>query len=898
MTSLATDPLVLNLLLATVRSTSAALNECLWSQNHLLLFMLHGQGNTMDTAGLEERLAKLAPQFERSAPFVVAVFSLITLLLAANLYVSPPAFQTDLNDFSPESEASDAHERIHQHFPNEMRPLFVHVTTDDGSNVLSLAALKTMSDDLVHFQNESEKRDNIVHVWTTAPGIMQLALDEEADGAALKSVSDWPEFLSLVFTDNETCGLNADDQLLSAATYASSALLHQDLDYNPVCDYLEFGTGDGAPAASSTLWVLEIDPDMEETQRRILQDQLRDVFTLRSQESSLTYEVISNDLLAHDIDEGTFDNLMFLVALAFVVVVVMLSVAFRSLTRVAFPLVGLSSALIWTYGILNLSGAVFTALEATVAPLVLGLGIDYAIHLQRSQRSHSDQYPNPSESWLRAVGHLSIPLSLAVITTVAAFLANIISPLPPLATLGYALSLGVVSAFVSSTVFVGALHVMFSKMDDEKASPPVLTFPALSNQILRVQQKQQVGVLLVTILVSGLAIYGAASLETDFDLADFVNQDMEIMKVRDELSTSYESAGWKVVYVLMEPASGKEHISDDYRLLTELKYFHSDLESSNDVVGAPTPSYEGPLPVIRDAILRNASLGEVYNLEVDRGEVLRIDRNEPVTLGAFFQALSQNESIADPLTGETWQERVQQTVHLDGSALVHLRHEIRVEASTSVESSRVIDNFVEMLGTTDDSGTMKYQLKDNATVFVTGDLVMLETVLDGLSLTQIESTAISLIVSFLVLFVLTRRLMPAVIVLFPVGVASLWVVGSMALIGLKWNVLTVMVTALTLGIGIDYSIHMWRRFEVEMAKRGDHWDALRAALDTTGVALMLSAITTMAGFTVLLFSPMPIIQDFGLITAITVLFSLILALMLLPVLVELAARGQESAQEP
>ncbi|GIR76175.1 MAG: hypothetical protein CM15mP78_08740 [Candidatus Poseidoniales archaeon] len=168
---------------------------------------------------------------------------------------------------------------------------------------------------------------------------------------------------------------------------------------------------------------------------------------------------------------------------------------------------------------------------------------------------------------------------------------------------------------------------------------------------------------------------------------------------------------------------------------------------------------------------------------------------------------------------------------------------------------------------------------------------------DGDGWERNQKPGISLIVSFLVLFLLTRRIMPAIIVLFPVGIASLWVVGSMALIGLKWNVLTVMVTALTLGIGIDYSIHMWRRFEVELKKRGDHWGALKEALDTTGVALMLSATTTMAGFAVLLFSPMPIIQDFGLITAITVLFSLVLALMVLPVLVELSARGEESASE-
>ena len=445
----------------------------------------------MDTAALEERLAQAAPQFERAAPYIVAVFTLVTLLLAANLFTSPPTFQTDLNDFAPESEASLAHDRVHEHFPDEMRPLFVHVTMDDGSNVLTIDALQAMNTDLEVFQNESTKRQNMVAVWTTTPGILQLALDEEADGETVDNLASWPDLLTMIFDDNETCVLTSDDQLLSAATYASSALLHKDLDYDPVCAYLDDESGDGVPTASSTLWVLEIDPELEETQRKELQDQLRTVFEDQSALSPVNYEVISNDLLAHDIDEGTFDNLLFLVVLASVVVVLMLGIAFRSFTRVVYPLIGLTSALIWTYGILNVSGARFTALEATVAPLVLGLGIDYAIHLQRSQRSFADDYPNASESWLRAVGHLSIPLSLAVVTTVAAFLANIISPLPPLTTLGYALSLGVVSAFVSSTVFVGALHVTLSKSEDS-STPPSLSLPGLSEQIVKLQQRQPV----------------------------------------------------------------------------------------------------------------------------------------------------------------------------------------------------------------------------------------------------------------------------------------------------------------------------------------------------------------------------------------------------------------------
>ena len=209
-----------------------------------------------------------------------------------------------------------------------------------------------------------------------------------------------------------------------------------------------------------------------------------------------------------------------------------------------------------------------------------------------------------------------------------------------------------------------------------------------------------------------------------------------------------------------------------------------------------------------------------YNLEVFQdGGVYVKDYNQECNLSAAFTSLSQNNSVADALSGESWSERIKHSVYLVDGKVVNLRNEIRVEATTSAESAQVIEEFEYMLGDIDKSGTLRYNLAGNAKLYVTGDLAMLQTVLDGLSSSQVESTLISLSVSFLVLFLLTRRIMPAIVILFPVGIASLWVVGSMAAIGLKWNVLTVMVTALTLGIGIDYSIHMWRRFEVELRRK-------------------------------------------------------------------------------
>ncbi len=854
----------------------------------------------MDTTALEERMAGWSSAFQRMAPAFLVIVTLMTVALGVHLVVSPPTFNTDLADFAPESDSRDAHDEIHQYFPNEARPLFVHVSADDGSNILSIENLQTMDSHLLHMENESSKRQGAVAVWTTAPGIVQLALDEEANGTSLNTIQSWSEILDLLFEEDTVCSLTADDQLLSAARYASAALLHTDLNVDASCQYLKEGTGDAAPTASSTLWVLEIDPDLDEEERKVIQDQFRTEFAELSESSGLTYGVASLDLISFDIDQGTFDNLTLLVVLALLVVVLLLAIAFRSINDVAFPLIGLSFALIWTYGILNYFGVRFTALEVAVAPLVLGLGIDYAIHLQRAYSAIRKEQEDPAEAWLRACARLSVPLSLAVVTTVAAFLANVISPLPPIATFGYALAFGVLCAFVSSTVVVGALHVVRKKMSAVKTSQAI-TMPSLVTAIVGVQQKQQVSVLLVTILLSGVSIFGAMSLETDFDLADFVDPDMEIMEVRQDMADSYDSAGWKLIYILFEPVESSTSIPGDSLMLDELQGLHKDLERNHDVVGtddAPaSPSYEGPYVVLRDAILRNSSFGDEHNLQVYGGDVYQKDTSLELHLATVFSALASNQTVADALTGETWAERIEQTVYLTDGEITYLRTEVRVEASTSAQSQIVINNIEEQLGSTLNTGTLRYNLESHANLHVTGDLVILQTVLDGLNASQIRSTAISLFVSMLVLLVLTRRMVPALVVLLPVALASLWVAGSMFLLGLKWNVLTVMVTALTIGIGIDYSIHMWRRIEVELARRDTHWEALRAALSTTGVALIMSALTTAFGFLVLLFSPMPVIQDFGLITAVTVFFSLVLALLLLPVLVELSARNKEEVLE-
>ena len=847
----------------------------------------------MGTSDLESALRSQAPRFRKISWAVLILSVIFTAGLVVDLAViNTPSVHTDLADFSPDSESADAHERISAHFTNETRPMFVHVTSDNGGNVLEMSKIHLMDQHLEQVQAESAKLDDVVLNWITAPSILQIALDEESEGKDLATVQSWDDMINSTIDDLESTDCPGDvSKQREVAKFILDGMLNSDFDGDDICLWIQTNgeSGSAEISASSTLWILEIDPELSSEERKTKQNELRDLFDKLSQESELNYGVASLDLISHDIDEGTFDNLTTLVFLAVIVVVGLLALAFRSIKGVVFPLVGLSFALIWTYGLLNLSGARFTALEVAVAPLVLGLGIDYSIHLQRRYAKFRDHIEDASEAWVASCARLSTPLGLAVVTTVSAFLANIVSPLPPLETFGIALAVGVLSAFFNATIVVGALHVVLDAKIPEKPANPLL-MPRLSKTAVKIQKSQQVTVLLIALLISGASVIGALGLETEFDLADFLDDDMPIMEVREDLDSSYESAGWKLVYIHMEPVDGATEIGDDDTLLYNLRILHCALANNHDIVGGggvscdSSPSYDGPYTVLFDAVENDQSFGENFGLSTNSGKLKALN-SDNFNLGKAFQNLSNNYSIADPFTGESWSDRINSTVDLNGDKISHIRIEIKVDATTSTESSRIVKWFDEtLLGNEDDNGKIRNSLSSTATIFVTGDLVALQSVLDGLNSSQLSSTAISFAVSFVVLLILTRRIAPTMVVLTPVILATLWVVGSMAVLSLKWNVLTVMVTALSLGIGIDYAIHMWRRFESERKHHDGIWDALQETISTTGIALTLSAGTTSLGFLVLLLSPMPLIQQFGLVTALTVVFSLILSIAVLPIL--------------
>ena len=830
--------------------------------------------------GLEIRVAQA---FEKSAPAIVVISILLTIV--TGLALSPmPEFQTDLAAFAPDSDADAAIARMEEVMPPSPHRIYVHIEpTQEGANVLEMGALQQLHSDLEAINSLSTSNGDFITSHINAAQILQVALEErDQEARNISDFNNWEELLEAIVVDEECTDAIGEERAIATASFARSVMLHSDFNYEPICDWLaNGGEGDPTPTASSTMWVIEIEGDLDAEDRLQKAIQLRDVLEERSQAegSALDYGVVSDDLVTNDINESTLDNLLWLLILSILVVVLVLALAFRSIMMVAAPLLGLTAALVWTYGIRALAGSEFSILEVAVAPVVLGLGIDYSIHLQRAYEKARETSISPAQAWVQSFSILRIALTLSVITTAFAFLANFLSPLPPLKSFGLTLALGVVSAFVASTVTVGALHVLVEKTTGVSAQRS-MELPGFTTIATEFQRRHTA---LILLAVAGLTlssvVVSVGQLDTKFELTDFLGEEMEVIEVRNSMYESYDVEALKSVDILIEPSPGMEALTGERDLLKELNRLDEDLAWTTNVVtpeGTSRPSYDGLYPILRDAIETDENFGEMYNLGVFDGAVDVTGEFSEGDLASAVGYLLANETIGEPIRGQTWGERTANYVALtdDGNALRYLRMRVDVTAGNSEESSGLANQFKEFENSLEEA--------TGARVHLSGDLILVHNVLSGLVISQVESTAFSLAVSLFVLVALTRRFGPSMVVILPVGLAGTWVVGAMAVLGINWNVLTVMITALTIGLGIDYSIHVWRKFEANRESGMGTWASMRDMYATTGSALIMSAGTTICGFMVLILSPVPVIKDFGLVSSISVAFSLILALMVLP----------------
>lgn len=164
-----------------------------------------------------------------------------------------------------------------------------------------------------------------------------------------------------------------------------------------------------------------------------------------------------------------------------------------------------------------------------------------------------------------------------------------------------------------------------------------------------------------------------------------------------------------------------------------------------------------------------------------------------------------------------------------------------------------------------------------------GGAALVESSLNNLIVqSQLTSVIISVICVFIIVAVSNRSLIAGITGVLPLSISILVNFAVMGFTGIKLNLGTSMVAGVSVGIGIDYSIHFLEAFKREKAKGGEGF--LWRSFNSSGKAIIINAVSVGMGFAVLLLSRFNMLVDLGLLIAITMFTSALVSLTVLPAL--------------
>ena len=937
-----------------------------------------------------DRAARLPLERPRE---IIAATIVITLLLAP--FLQDVSFSTDVEAFLPDSPAVANHERTEALFGKESKVAQLYLVPSDGrNNILTMPAMLEMLD----LHQRVERIPGVTNVVSVAVFFDQALAD---GGRSLDEVSQdacpWEQV-------HESLGsLEGGNYSVADVDFVTDVLVHRNLDWTGFW-FPEEGACRPGPNATAALILAYMEPGLDNGQKKQVGIELRELsMEWNDYATELEAEPFSVDLLAHDVDESTHLTNLMMGAGMLVMTVLLLWFSFRHWSYVLLPLLTLTLAVAWTFAFTGLVGIQLTAIDVAVMPLVVGLGIDFAVHLSRRYQEELHLGRSVAGAMETSLLHTGRALTLAMLTTVIAFLSGVTAGVGPVRDFSLICAFGIAAAFLLTVFFHSSLRFW---LDSRSATPaalhdtPELVEVTIARAAMAVEQRP-LTILAAVAVITLVALAGATKLDTSFSIDDFLSDDLPIMSTASSIRTDFRGASYAQSQILIEGNLTYREFLDDLRRLqfgdgageygfvddtyiikvgaeprvdsiqtlaqtaidaesysvssgnnlthewqATLPFTLPDRETmqvawTTDRPGTPalltlevsviwfdaSGTQSGTVSYLTDAwggspaadsfaftvaIPEAAARAHlqfmhindtrddplVENIAVHSGDFIFVQslrhsfnltheatifsQTSDSDIEELFDYLWQRDlDVADVFLGTTYAEQARQLLHRDPAGeydAAVVRIFVGPTRNNELDNEGLEQLLVQLHEDVPEDGF------PGAEVSFTGGHILTITTINAIQNTQITSTLVALFLAAVLLVGIYRHLGLGLLNILPVILASIWIMGTMAALGITLNVMTVMVTALTVGLGIDYAIHIVERYREESQHRGEQ-AALENTIHQTGAALLISGLTTVAGFSVLLLSPMPLVRNFGIITAATIVYSVVIAILVLPSLI-------------
>ncbi len=540
---------------------------------------------------------------------------------------------------------------------------------------------------------------------------------------------------------------------------------------------------------------------------------------------------------------------------------------FRSIRGILLPSITLGMSTFWILGLMGYCGVKITAMGVSLPPLMIAVGSSYGIHLLNQYYIDFDMIGlmGRTVGLKRSMAHIATTVLLAAITTFVSFVTLATSQLTAMREWGIFSGIGVLFALIiSCSLIPAALAVMphrrprlLLKKKEELKSTLIDRLIELSTIGATRHHKKVLLVVLALIIVS---LVGLSRLNVESDFMQYFKEDDIIRTSAREIEKKF-GGRW------------------GFNLLID----------TGEVDGAKTPKALNTLETIRTWMTapgnRHLNIGRTdafsdyiktmhFAMNQDDYNYYRVPENASDIID-YLELYSGDDNNSDGRIDD-----FEPYVDADFRTCSLLARFCQKE-NYSIGTNVIKSIFKEL------DAYLKKTLPKPYTARITGFPVMNVKMVQYIISGQMQSLLSSLVIIAIIVTLLFKRVGAGILSLIPMTTAVLFNFGIMGFLGINLDTVTSIIASITIGIGVDDTIHFLNTYRHIHQKGHDVDDSIRKTLQVTGKAIIYTSLALILGFSVLTISSFKPVIFFGALMCITMTATTIGALLILPSVIKL-----------
>ncbi|MFY1112776.1 MAG: hydrophobe/amphiphile efflux-3 (HAE3) family transporter [Methanosarcinaceae archaeon] len=533
---------------------------------------------------------------------------------------------------------------------------------------------------------------------------------------------------------------------------------------------------------------------------------------------------------------------------------IVLNLVFRHVRWRLLPLPIVLIGIIFTFGAMGYLGIPLSMVSMAAFPVLIGLGIDYAIQFHNRIEEELQENSNKPHAIVATIKNTGPAVLVALGMTALGFASLFTSSVPMIRDFGKLLMIGIIMCYLAA-IFVGVITVslfdgvseknLFGKMKN-KIKPGRAKAGETPDGHAKTQKiehfltkltdftiKYDVIVLGIAALLCLGGIYADQSVGIQTDVTTFVPQDMPALVDLEHMGDIMGGDDQLNIIIKVKDTADPE-------ILKWIDEF-----SEHEVSGR----------------------GHIYSAS----SIVPLIKEQ--NGGTIPESSQEIEAIYEEIPD------YQKTRYMHGKNMLLLNFNIgNAVSDIKVTGIKELTNIVR-----EDIQWM--QAPPGTSITITGNNVVFIEVITALTSGRVQMTFLGLILVLAGLFIVYRDWLKALTPVIPMFIVIGWSGGVMDYLNLDYNPMTATLGALILGVGSEYAILMMERYFEEKEAGASPMEAIHKASTKIGTAIVASGATTVFGFSALIASPFGMISDFGIVTVIDVLLALVATFVVFPPLI-------------